>query len=149
MGTRTGTRTAPITGTSMRDEYFIPGLKGPQKFAAPEQHEDALDALLGHPILMRYQGEVTEFYKIGALARSLNRSVVTIRKWQDKGIIPKPNFAIPTKALGGKIRLYSRPQVLGLREIAEEEGILIDTTKAITHTRFEERAFNLFRELRQ
>lgn len=133
----------------MSDDYFIPGLKGPQKFRAAEKHEDELETLLGTPIQMGYRGELMDFFKIGSLARAMNRSVVTIRKWQDKGFLPPPSFMIPTKAIGGKIRLYSRPQVEGLRRIAAEEGLLTDTTKAVTHTRFEERAFNLFRELRQ
>lgn len=133
----------------MSAEYFVPGLKGPQKYEPPEEHENDLDALLSSPMVLSYRGTRTEFYRIGNLARALNRSAVTIRKWQANGLIPPPDFKLPTKALGGKIRLYSRAQIEGLRNIAAEEGILDDTAKAITHTKFEERAWVMFEELKQ
>lgn len=115
--------------------------------AAPEKLADEMNSLLGEPRVMMCRGQKRDFYTIGALARALNRSVVTIRKWQDKGFMPKPTFIAPTEALGGGIRLYTREQISGLRKIAADEGLLDDLTRAVTQTNFIDRAFALFEEL--
>jgi hypothetical protein len=133
----------------MGRERFVPG-KG---FVAVEDLAPEADpltereALLGPPEKLSYRGELRDFYKIGALARALNRAVGTIRKWETRGYIPKPSFGLPTDALGGKIRLYSLPQIMGLREIAEAEGLLIDTSRSVKGTEFTAKARALFERL--
>jgi MerR HTH family regulatory protein len=95
---------------------------------------------LGRPVLMVYHGKVNvPFYGIGDLARALNRSPGTIRKWHTAGIIPPPGFGRPTAALGGRVRLYSRDQIKAARQIAAEEGILRNTAAAVTKTNFKAR----------
>lgn len=91
-------------------------------------------------------GDPVEFWTVGALALALNRKPVTIRLWERKGIIPRPNFRTPADgAIAGK-RLYTREQVEGLARIAEEEGLLYAQVSP-SKTKFTERAVELFRTL--
>jgi hypothetical protein len=120
----------------MNDTYMVPGKRGPQVYKPPEAHTDDIDVLLSAPVMLDYMGKPVAFYRIGDLARALNRRPVTIRKLQDSGVIPRPVFNLPTAALGGKVRLYSRAQIEAARNIAREEGILVDTTRAIKTTNF-------------
>lgn len=123
----------------MSDGYFVPGKGWVQVKVtqpAPEQEYGEPDVLLGTPIILNYRGEPTEFFYISALANALNRSVVTIRKWENQAYIPKATFGYPSKALGGRVRLYTRKQIMFAREIAQEEGLLEDLTKNITATKF-------------
>ncbi len=97
---------------------------------------------------MMYRDALTPFYRIGDLARALNRSAGTIRKWEAAGIIPKASFGEKTEgALGDSIRLYSLAQIRVAREIAAGEGILRDTSKAVTHTDFAARVAAAWKEL--
>lgn len=129
----------------MSSGYFVPG-KGwvSEKEPEPSPEYGAPDELLGTPVILNYRGEPTEFFKISALADALNRSVVTIRKWEDRKFLPKATFGLPSGALGGRIRLYTRDQVMGLREIARAEGLLDDLTKNVTRTEFTSKANFLF-----
>ena len=133
----------------MAKDYYIPGKKGPQRGAHvqlhasgalplddPEDPDAELNLLLGTPRMMVHHGTEKPFFGIGALARALNRSPGTIRKWHTAGIIPRPSFGAKTEALGGRVRLYSRQQIEAARQIAREEGILNDTSAAVTQTQF-------------
>lgn len=131
-----------------------PGSKQPLvDYSKPQEvpEEMQLEAALGRPYkAMRYRGERKPFYSIGSLARALNRAPVTIRKLQDDGVIPPPTFTSPGERRyihASQVRLYTREQIAGLRKIAQEEGILIDTWKAIKDTNFKDRARELFEEL--
>jgi len=119
----------------MSEPYFVPGRRGPQVYRPPEAHADDLDGLLGEPVR---DGDDL-FWRIGDLARALNRKPVTIRSLHSSGVIPQPTFSMDANIIGGRIRLYSRHQIEQARKIAREEGILIDTTKPIKTTRFAER----------
>jgi hypothetical protein len=129
----------------MADGYFVPG-KGwvQEKEPEPSPEYGEPDELLGTPVILFHRGEEKEFFPISSLAAALNRSVVTIRKWEGKGFIPKATFGTPSKALGGRVRLYTRAQIVGLRDIAREEGLLDDLTKAVTKTQFAAMAHILF-----
>lgn len=71
-----------------------------------------------------------KYYTTGALAVALNRSVVTIRRWERTGVIPKPPFR--TRRSTAKVgtlttkgsRLYLESHVVGLRHIAIQTGFL-------------------------
>ena len=74
-----------------------------------------------NPRRLMVGGEEHEFFTIGALAEALNRQAVTIRKWEERGVIPKARYRS-----GGKVsrRLYSRRQVEGLVLLCAKHGIL-------------------------
>lgn len=130
----------------MPDRYLVPGKGWVEEKREPEPSPEYgdYDDLLGRPIILNYKGEAAEFFPIGSLANALNRSVVTMRKWEGKGFLPKPSFGTPTRALGGRVRLYTRDQIMGLRQIADEEGLLVNLAKAVRHTKFRKKARALF-----
>lgn len=115
------------------------------KEAVPIPQEGDWDA---NPRILPVNGEDVEFFTIGALATALERSPVTIREWESKGIIPKARFQIPGKdGLRGKRRLYTRPQIEGIILIAREEKILgVKKVKDFTETDFTSRVVKLFEE---
>lgn len=93
----------------------------------------------------------TGFYTIGVLADVLNRSQVTVRKWEHDGVIPKPTYIRASADPRGRRRLYTRDQIMGIRMIAQEEGLLETNAnghwKSIEGTEFRERVLTLFRDL--
>jgi hypothetical protein len=92
-------------------------------------------------------GKDVEFFTIGQLAMALNRSSVTVRRWEEKGVIPSALFRVPSKSKLGKHRLYTRAQVEGIVRIAQEEGLLHSNYQGIRKTRFTEKVTALFAKL--
>lgn len=88
-------------------------------------------------------------FSTGEVARLLNRKTVTIRTWEQKGIIPRAVYVKPgkNKDKRGRRRLYTQEQVEGMVRIAAEEGILDNPNRAISRTQFSVRVFALFKEL--
>ncbi|MAF59643.1 hypothetical protein CL631_02220 [bacterium] len=60
-------------------------------------------------------GEVKLLYTIGELARAIDKQPVTIRKWEEKGVIPPAKYRD-----GSNRRLYSAEQISGLRELTKQ-----------------------------
>jgi hypothetical protein len=94
-------------------------------------------------------GVERELFSIGQVADVLNRSPVTLRKWEARGIIPRATFVKSgaNKDVRGRRRLYSREQVEALVRIAQEEKILHDPHKQITSTQFTVKVRAAFKEL--
>jgi hypothetical protein len=95
-----------------------------------------------------------EYFTIGSLAFAINRAAGTIRKWEADGIIPKPTrrkAGEEQRDKRGRRRIYTRKQIMGLRRIAREEGILETNAygawKSLDSTRFKDRAKKLFEQL--
>jgi hypothetical protein len=98
-----------------------------------------------NPKVLILHGQEVEFFTIGALAQALDREVVTIRKWERLGYIPKATYRA-----GGKRqdRLYTRAQIEGLVAIARDEGLFPRAKRlVIGDTRFTDRAIHLFHSL--
>lgn len=113
----------------------------------PQPAAEADDLLANErPREMQVGDRVVEFFTIGALARALNREVVTLRKWEKLGYIPPA----PYRADGKKQdRLYARAHIEGLVAIATEEGLMDPAAKnRLTQTRFPARARALFDALK-
>lgn len=74
-----------------------------------------------NPIIKTLQGVETEVFTIAALAKALEKQVVTIRLWEKKGYIPIAPYRLRSKTIQGKKvngnRVYTRPLI----EIAIEE----------------------------
>ncbi|GAA2322080.1 hypothetical protein GCM10010149_89010 [Nonomuraea roseoviolacea subsp. roseoviolacea] len=107
------------------------------------------------PKLYTVDGRKLPFYGINGLAHVLGRKADTLRKWEEKGWLPVPSIEFPGKDATdpksiryGKRRLYSRAQLLGLLQIAREEGILQKHSKPIKETNFPARAHKLFADLK-
>lgn len=80
-------------------------------------------------------GTVTTFYTIKTLSNIFGRKPVTIRSWEDKGILPKPKYRTPAprgKHLGSTPkgrRLYTQEQVDYLTLLCDRYRML-DPSKA-------------------
>jgi len=100
----------------MRDVQIKRG--GPQELVAWDDH----------PRMLRFQGELTEFFTIRNVALALNRSARTIRHWEAEEIIPPPTFrsAKPSSSALKHVgdRLWTRAQVEAMVRIAGEERVL-------------------------
>jgi len=132
---------------------YYPGSKRQAKVYGDDYEElpPTETTTLSNPRKMWLAGKETSFYTIGELAGLLNRKPVTVRKWEADGIIPKATFIAPSGDKRGKRRLYTEEQILGLVNIAREEGILETNAfghwKPVTKTAFREKAIQLFKEL--
>lgn len=98
-------------------------------------------------------GREVPYYGLGALAYVLDRKTATIRDWEEKGWIPiapkigdSTDSEDPVTQKHGQRRLYPEELILGIYEIARQEGILEKRAKPIKETRFVQRVLQLFRE---
>lgn len=133
---------------------FYPGSKR-QKRSYEGQNKEMVakdpveDLYLGKPKTFLLNGQPVELYPLGALARALNRSTVTVRKWEQEGILPTSPYIMPSHDPRGQRRLYTREQIESLRTVAEEEGLLEPNArgkwKSIEQTQFRDRALQVFR----
>jgi hypothetical protein len=106
------------------------------------------------PLKYMVQGQEKEFFTISHLASALNRSVVTIRSWENKGLIPKTPYRSPRprgETLPGTPRkgrrLWTREQILGILNIAQEEKVILNGKPPTK--RFHDRVLGLFTSLSQ
>lgn len=107
---------------------------------------------LGTGKMLKVKGIDVEFFPIGVLARVLNRRPVTIRTWEDEGILPTSGWTKPGRDQDprGRRRLYTRHQIHGIWRIAKEEGVLEPGPRvSITRTNFTQRVTALFDQLRK
>lgn len=92
-------------------DKFYPGSKRERRPAPlTAVAEESWDA---SPIMKMHNGEMTEFFLPGALAKALGKSTVTIRLWERRGHIPQAPYRLPgyTDAKGVKHpgkRVYTR-----------------------------------------
>jgi hypothetical protein len=108
----------------------------------------ALEQLdLGPGQWMIARGTPTEFFTIGALARALNRKPVTLRKLEAVGQLPKSGRRDARVQGKGKRRLYTRAQIDDAVRIAADEGILVETWRPTSKTRFGDRLIEAWQVL--
>lgn len=93
-------------------------------------------------------GQKVELFTIGQVAKVLNRSTVTIRKWIKAGYMPKPTFKKASKDPRGVRNMYSREQVQSLVRVAHEEGLITNQYARIQQTKFPERSRTAFKVAR-
>jgi len=115
---------------------------------AQEKETEKWDA---KPFTFLVGGKEQEFFSIGQLGKALgNRSAVTLRKWEQDGILPKSPYTKPSADPRGRRRMYTRAMVEGLVKIAKEEGVwLPDKGKRLSETLFQQKALKLFQSLLQ
>jgi hypothetical protein len=71
------------------------------------------------PNYVDLHGQTIEVFRIGALAKALNRTPSTIRSMVLKGVLRHP----PLQNRNGEW-LYTRDQIVDLVVLAEEEGVI-------------------------
>jgi hypothetical protein len=74
-----------------------------------------------NPIIKTLQGVETEVFTIAALAKALEKQVVTIRLWEKKGYIPIAPYRLRSKTIQGRKVNGNRVYTRSLIEIAIEE----------------------------
>jgi hypothetical protein len=131
-------------------EYYPGSSRKQKQYEEPEPEKPELDALpsLGPPHYYLVNNQPVALYKIGSLAKALNRKSVTVRKWEQEGIIPLSPYKMPSHDSRGQRRLYSLNQIESLRRVAYEEDVLYPNAagqwKHIEKTNFKSRAAKAF-----
>lgn len=74
-----------------------------------------------NPIMKTLNGVETELFTIGALAQALEKKIVTIRLWEQKGYIPMAPYRLRSKQLNGQKVNGNRVYTRELIEITIEE----------------------------
>ena len=69
------------------------------------------------PVMVRLNGVEVPMYSVGVLARSIQRSVVTVNYWERKGIFP----VTPFKKGKGE-RLFSKEMIEVVKKALEDHG---------------------------
>lgn len=135
----------------MEFQEFYPGSsRKKREYEELEPEKPELDELpeLGSPSYYLVNNQPLALYRIGAVARALNRKSVTIRKWESEGYIPVSPYKLPGRDNRGQRRLYSRQQIETLRQLAYDEGILYPSAsgkwKHLEKTQFKEKAAKVF-----
>lgn len=93
-----------------------------------------------HPHFVDVHGSTVEVFYRGALAKALNRTVVTIRAMERKGIIPNPAMKD-----GHERWLYTRDQIEDMVQLAIEEGVFDPQKRAYFSERFVKEARRILR----
>ena len=74
-----------------------------------------------NPIIKSLRGVETEVFTIGALAKALEKQIVTIRLWEKKGYLPAAPYRLRSKSLNGKKVLGNRVYTRELIELTVQE----------------------------
>jgi hypothetical protein len=130
-------------------EQYYPGSKRKIDRTAPKPSKATQVGWDAKPRTYKINGVDTEFFTVGHLAMAMNRKPLTIRQWERKGIIPKSTYqrAGRNGSQHGRRRLYTRPQIEGMIQIADEEGLLTNDRREIASTNFKVRVLALFKKL--
>lgn len=105
----------------------VPGSRQPRRSDTPvaqKRRAQAFGESNGwdeNPIIKTLNGVETELFTIGALAQALEKQIVTIRLWEQKGYIPMAPYRLRSKQLNGKKVNGNRVYTRELIEITIEE----------------------------
>lgn len=116
---------SPVDESPAPRGYF-PGSRQPLPASEVKKKSKPKDPVTwdARPVVKIVNNERTEFFTIGALAAALGRDVITVRRWQTKGLLPEARFRMPDKnGIRGR-RLYTRAQIEAILQVADAHGIL-------------------------
>lgn len=139
----------------------FPGKRKPANRPAPltEPAPESVSHWDESPVVRLFGGQAREFFTIGHLAAALDRSVVTIRAWEKRGVLPQTPYRTPppkgperpSTGLGGTSskgrRLWTRAQIEGVLQIAQECGVITDPKQRPPNEQFTARVTALFLDL--
>ena len=126
------------------EDYTYPGSRHVRRSVLEDPEPEDEPVWDAHSRVYAVKGEEREFFTISALATALRRESVTMRKWEERGYLPRARYRAPG-AGKKRDRLYTRAQIEGLVKIAKEEGLMNpQKKKRIDQTNFADRAFRLF-----
>lgn len=107
------------------DDKDYPGNTPPRNRPGGELYDEERALRSGlKPTVYKVGGVDRTFYTIASVAAIFDRKPVTIRSWEDKGILPKPKFRTPTpkRSTIGEAkgrRLYTQNQVDFMLDLAK------------------------------
>lgn len=132
MFNRTSSLNKTLESLDADDSIDYPGSTPPRNRPGGEAYTKRRDARSGEKSYEFTTSEgVKTFYTIRTIANIFGRKPVTIRSWEDKGIIPRPKFRTPAPRgshLGAEPkgrRLYTQDQVDYLVTLCERYGMLV------------------------
>ena len=128
----------------LRARDLLPGAPPPSPVVKQNKPVNEADWFLGDPV--RIGGTPSDYYPISALAAALNRAQSTIREWERDRIIP-PALILNRDSRNGRRRLYTGAQIKGLRQLADECGVLDNMRAPVKDSEFSQLAFLLFKQL--
>lgn len=111
-----------------------PGKRKPINRVIPEEPSPVEEASWDDkPLFYVYKGKKREFFTISHLSAALGKSPVTIRAWENRGVLPKSPYrsprprgaTLPNVEKKGK-RLWTREQITGILSIASQEGVILN-----------------------
>ena len=147
--------------STLQDEYY-PGSKRKRRESqqmrreriATERHQAREDLpwdARPKKVTVKQTGVDIEVFHIGALAKALKRNPITIRAWIRKGWLPRnmyqTNPVYGSRGDAGR-RLWTRQQIEGIAQIAQEERLLDDKPPRPVDTRFTQRVFDAWKTWR-
>lgn len=131
----------------MIDERYegrtYPGSSAPVRNYAQEKYGPPPEIEFGKPAAIEFG---ISYWPISELAILLNRSTVTLRRWEANGDLPQTRRSI-SASKHGAIRLYTAEELEGLLRIAHEEGLIANPRKKLSTTNFRDRAARFFEGL--
>lgn len=113
----------PVRGYYPGSKTPLPPIDEPAS-TTTEKDPDAWDS---QPTKKLVQGVEKEFFTIGAVAKAMGKSVVSIRLWIKQGYLPPATFRLPAKNNIQGRRLYTREQIEALIYVAKHHQILGET----------------------
>jgi hypothetical protein len=128
------------------DEYYPGSRERRQTVPAPRPPGVEADPL-GPGEVMVLRGREVEFYRIGQVARAINRKSSTLRMWELKGILPPSGYQTASADPRGVRRLYTRAQAEGIIRLAKSTGIMDASSRPPLHA-FKDMVWELFNELK-
>lgn len=102
----------------------VPGSKKKRRELNPKEQRRRRGETNGwdsKPLKKTLGGVETEVFTIGALAAALEKAIVTVRMWEDKGYIPNSPYRLRGKILQGKKVLGNRVYTRALIQVAVDE----------------------------
>lgn len=78
----------------------------------------------GPTMRLKVKGVWTDFFPVGALARGLGRSVGTVRRLEEAGVIPATPYRSHGRNAQGQNRLYTRGALLAIVHAAEVANLV-------------------------
>mgnify|MGYP006267679805 CR=1 FL=1 len=105
------------------DLEYLPGSKKKRKEPNPKvsRRKDESNGWDENPIMKTLGGKEVEVFTIGALAKALEKSIVSVRLWERKGYIPRAPYRLRAKVLKGQKTNGNRVYTRALIESAVEE----------------------------
>jgi hypothetical protein len=97
--------------------------------------------------LIEYRGYAVEVFTRRAVAMALNRAVVTIRRWEEHGVLCHPRLQAAAKVENKAWWWYTRDQIEDLVRLADQEGLLYPRNGLRPTRRFAEEAHKILNRL--